>query len=264
MHPMLTIAVRSVRKAGDFIAQNYHIQNYNESSNKSRNDFVACLTQKAENLVIDVIKKYYPKHSIFAKHYGKYVGDNRDVKWIINPLSSVSNFIKCLPHFATSIVMRNKEHTEVAAIYDPVRNELFTAVRGQGAQLNGYRLRVVATQKKDLRTATLMAALSIGSCHHSKRYLNIFNKLFMQCNKINISGASVLDLAYIAANRVDGFFGIGLEYQDFVSGELLIRESGALITDFIGSYNYYDSGNIVAGNSNIIKAILKTIREELN
>ncbi|WP_367680412.1 inositol monophosphatase family protein [Candidatus Fukatsuia anoeciicola] len=264
MHPMLTIAIRAIRKAGDFISQSYHLQNYTESNNKSRNDFVTCLAQKAEHLAIDIIKKYYPKDNIFAKYYGKYISDNSDVKWIVNSLGGISNFIKCLPHFAISIVACNKENTEVAAIYDPVRNELFTAVRGQGAQLNGYRLRVVAAQKKDLRIITLMAALSVNSCQHSESYLNIFNKLFMQCNNINISGSPVLDLAYVAANRIDGFFGVGLEYQDFISGELLIRESGALITDFIGNHNYYNSGNIIAGNSNAIKIILQTIRKELN
>ncbi|MEA9445261.1 inositol-1-monophosphatase [Candidatus Fukatsuia symbiotica] len=262
MHPMLTIAIRSARKAGDFIAQSYHLQNSTESSNKSRNDFVTCLAQGAERQVIDVIKKYYPKHSIIAKHCGERIGDDRDVQWVIDPLGGVANFIKCLPHFAISVAVRIKEHTEVAAIYDPVRNELFTAVRGQGAQLNGYRLRVIAAQKRDLRTATLVTALSVNSRQHSASYLNIFNKLFMQCTDMNSSGSSVLDLAYVAASRVDGFFGVGLEPRDFIGGELLIRESGALITDFTGNHNYYDSGNVVAGNSNVVKAMLQTIREE--
>ncbi len=141
MHPMLNIAVRAARKAGNLIAKNYETPDAVEASQKGSNDFVTNVDKAAEAVIIDTIRKSYPQHTIITEESGELEGTNQDVQWVINPLDGTTNFIKRLPHFAVSIAVRIKGRTEVAVVYNPMRNELFTATRGQGAQLNGYRLR---------------------------------------------------------------------------------------------------------------------------
>lgn len=134
MHPMLTIAVRAARKAGNIIAKNYETPDAVEASQKGSNDFVTNVDKAAEAVIIDTIRKSYPQHTIITEESGEHVGTDQDVQWVIDPLDGTTNFIKRLPHFAVSIAVRIKGRTEVAVVYDPMRNELFTATRGQGAQ----------------------------------------------------------------------------------------------------------------------------------
>ncbi|MCX9931139.1 inositol-1-monophosphatase [Escherichia coli] len=138
---MLNIAVRAARKAGNLIAKNYETPDAVEASQKGSNDFVTNVDKAAEAVIIDTIRKSYPQHTIITEESGELEGTDQDVQWVIDPLDGTTNFIKRLPHFAVSIAVRIKGRTEVAVVYDPMRNELFTATRGQGAQLNGYRLR---------------------------------------------------------------------------------------------------------------------------
>ena len=136
MHPMLNIAVRAARKAGNLIAKNYETPDAVEASQKGSNDFVTNVDKAAEAVIIDTIRKSYPQHTIITEESGELEGTDQDVQWVIDPLDGTTNFIKRLPHFAVSIAVRIKGRTEVAVVYDPMRNELFTATRGQGAQLN--------------------------------------------------------------------------------------------------------------------------------
>ena len=135
MHPMLNIAVRAARKAGNLIAKNYETPDAVEASQKGSNDFVTNVDKAAEAVIIDTIRKSYPQHTIITEESGELEGTDQDVQWVIDPLDGTTNFIKRLPHFAVSIAVRIKGRTEVAVVYDPMRNELFTATRGQGAQL---------------------------------------------------------------------------------------------------------------------------------
>lgn len=262
MHPMLTIAVRAARKAGNLIAKNYETPDAVEASQKGTNDFVTNVDRDAEHLIIDVIRKSYPQHSIVSEERGELIGEDRDVQWVIDPLDGTANFIKRFPHFSVSIAVRIKGRTEVAVVYDPMRNELFTATRGQGAQLNGYRLR--GTNAKDLDGTILATGFPFKVKQHATPYINIVGKLFTQCADFRRTGSAALDLAYVAAGRVDGFFEIGLKPWDFAAGELLVREAGGLVTDFVGGHNHFGSGNVVAGNPRVVKAMLATMREELS
>lgn len=133
MHPMLNIAVRAARKAGNLIAKNYETPDAVEASQKGSNDFVTNVDKAAEAVIIDTIRKSYPQHTIITEESGELEGTDQDVQWVIDPLDGTTNFIKRLPHFAVSIAVRIKGRTEVAVVYDPMRNELFTATRGQGA-----------------------------------------------------------------------------------------------------------------------------------
>ncbi|ACX87055.1 inositol-1-monophosphatase [Pectobacterium parmentieri] len=262
MHPMLNIAIRAARKAGNLIAKNYETPDAVEASQKGSNDFVTNVDRDAERLIIEVIRKSYPQHTIIGEECGELAGEDPAVQWVIDPLDGTTNFIKRLPHFAVSIAVRIKGRTEVAVVYDPMRNELFSATRGQGAQLNGYRLR--SSTARDLDGTVLATGFPFKLKQHSKSYIDIISALFTQCADFRRTGSAALDLAYVAAGRVDGFFEIGLKPWDFAGGELLVREAGGIVTDFVGAHNYMTSGNLVAGNPRVVKAILGTIREELS
>ena len=262
MHPMLNIAVRAARKAGNLIAKYYETPDAVEASQKGSNDFVTNVDREAERLIIEIIRKSYPKHTIITEESGELAGEDQDVQWVIDPLDGTSNFIKRLPHFAVSIAVRIKGRTEVAVVYDPMRNELFTSSRGQGAQLNGYRLR--GSIARDLDGTVLATGFPFKMKQHAAAYMNILTKLFTQCADFRRTGSAALDLAYVAAGRVDGYFEIGLKPWDFAAGELLVREAGGLVTDFTGNHGYMHSGNIVAGNPRVVKAMLSSMRDELS
>ncbi|TCV92224.1 inositol-1-monophosphatase [Biostraticola tofi] len=262
MHPMLNIAIRAARKAGNLIAKHYETPDAVEASQKGNNDFVTNVDREAERLIIEVIRKSYPQHTIISEECGELTGEDQDVQWIIDPLDGTTNFIKRLPHFAVSIAVRLKGRTEVAVVYDPMRNELFTSTRGQGTQLNGYRLR--GSTSRDLEGTIIATGFPFKQKQHSASYMNVMTKLFVHCADFRRSGSAALDLAYLAAGRVDGFFEIGLKPWDYAAGELLVREAGGVVTDFVGAHNYLNSGNIVAGNPRVVKTMLAVMREELS
>lgn len=262
MHPMLNIAIRAARKAGNHIAKSFENADKIESSLKGTNDLVTNVDKEAEALIIDTIKASYPDHSIIAEESGMTTGKDDSVQWIIDPLDGTTNFTKGLPHFSVSIAVRINGKTEVACVYDPMLNELFTAQRGAGAQLNNARVRV--KQMKDLQGSVLATGLPYKQKQHSESYFKIMSSLFTEVSDFRRTGSAALDLCYLAANRVDGFFELGLKPWDIAAGELIAREAGAIITDFAGSTDYMKSGNIVASSARGVKGILKHIRENAN
>ncbi len=262
MHPMLNIAIRAARKAGNHIAKNYEMPSNIKITQKGTNDFVTNVDQECEQLIIEIIRKSYPDHTIITEESGELLGKNDDIQWVIDPLDGTTNFTKRLPHFSVSIAVRLKGRTEVAVVYDPMRNELFTATRGQGAQLNGFRLRV--SEARNLEGAIIATGFPFKQKQHAAAYMNIMSKLFVECADFRRTGSAALDLCYVAAGRVDAYYEIGLKPWDFLGGELIARESGAIVTDFVGNHNYLASGNLVAGNPRVVKDILATMRDDLS
>lgn len=262
MHPMLNIAIRAARKAGNHIAKSLENTDNIETSQKGFNDFVSNVDTEAEAIIIDIIKSSYPEHSIIAEESGSIEGKDSDVQWVIDPLDGTTNFIKGLPHFAVSIAVRIKGKTEVACVYDPMLNELFTAQRGSGAQLNNSRLRV--KQLKDLQGAVLATGFPFKQKQHSESFMKIVSALFVDCADFRRTGSAALDLCYLASGRVDGYFELGLKPWDMAAGELIAREAGAILTDFAGGTEYMKSGNIVGASARAVKNILKHIRENGN
>ncbi|MFP3019572.1 MAG: inositol-1-monophosphatase [Arsenophonus sp.] len=262
MHPMLTIAIRAVRKAGDFIAKRYEKFNSIEIITKGQNDFIVNSDKQSEQIIINIIQKSYPLHSIFTKEKEKMFYEKKDVQWFINPLDGIINFTKRLPHFSVSIAIRINGRTEIAVIYNPMLNELFTAVRGQSAQLNGYRLRL--KNINNLEGAIIAISFPFKFEKYSKDYFNIIDKLFKKCVNFRCTGSETLDLAYVAAGRVDIFFESSINQVGFIAGELLVREAGGIITDFVGGHNYFTSGNFLAGNPRLVKKMVLEIENKLN
>lgn len=264
MNPMLNIAIRAARKAGNIIAKGYELApNETVVSQKGKNDYVTTVDKAAEEAIIEVIRKSYPDHSIVAEESGINAGANTDVQWIIDPLDGTTNFVKRFPHFCVSIAIRVNGRTEVGVVYDPIRNELFTAVRGEGAKLNEFRLRI-DTERRDLQGAILATGFPFKAAYHRAAHLNMIGSLMDNgVADFRRSGSAALDLAYVAAGRVDGYFEIGIKPWDCAAGDLIAREAGALVTNFVGGTDYLTSGNVVAGNSRVVKEVLTAIQPVL-
>lgn len=256
MHPMLNIAVRAARNAGNIIIRNLDRVDQLSVHTKDRNDFVSEVDQQAEQEIIGTIRKAFPGHAILAEESGSSEGD--EYQWIIDPLDGTTNFLHGFPQFAVSIALRHKGRMEHGVIYDPLRQELFTATRGAGAMLNDRRIRV--TKRNSLEGALLGTGFPFKSQQHLDTYLDMFRALFPQAAGIRRAGSAALDLAYVASGRLDGFWEIGLNIWDMAAGVLLIQEAGGLSSDFTGGHNHLESGNIVAGNPKLFAEILKTIR----
>jgi myo-inositol-1(or 4)-monophosphatase len=195
-----------------------------------------------------------PATSSFVKS-GHHDGD--EFQWIIDPLDGTTNFLHGFPQFAVSIALRQKGRLEQGVIYDPLRQELFTATRGAGAQLNERRIRV--TNRKSLEGSLLGTGFPFKSQQHLDTYLAMFRALFPETAGIRRAGSAALDLAYVASGRLDGFWEIGLNIWDMAAGVLLIQEAGGLSGDFSGGHDFLENGNLVAGNPKLFAEILKTI-----
>ncbi|WP_462157293.1 inositol-1-monophosphatase [Pseudoalteromonas sp. GB56] len=261
MHPMLNIAIRAARNAGKVILRACEDLSKVEATQKGSNDFVTSVDKEAEAVIRETILKAYPNHSIVGEELGQHNGSDADYQWVIDPLDGTTNFIKDIPHFAVSIALKVKGRIEQAVVYDPIRGELFTASRGQGAQLNSKRIRV--SNAKDLSGTVLATGFPFKQKHHMDAYLEAFKALFVHTADIRRAGSAALDMAYVAAGRVDGFFEIGLKPWDTAAGQLLVKEAGGLVMDFAGGANFEKSGNIVCGSPKLAQALVKEIRPVL-
>ena len=260
MHPMLNIAVRAARNAGDIIIRHLNRIDKLTISSKDRNDFVSEVDREAENEIIAVIHKAYPDHGVLAEESGLHKG-NDEYQWIIDPLDGTTNFLHGFPQFSVSIALKHKGKLEQAVIYDPMRQELFTASRGNGAYLDNRRIRV--SKQSSLEGALLGTGFPYKDMRHLDAYLETFKALIVDVAGIRRPGSAALDLAYVAAGRFDGFWEIGLNVWDIAAGVLLVREAGGLVGDFEGGHDFLESGNIVAAAPKLLPAMLREIRPRL-
>ncbi len=257
MHPMLNIAVRAARVAGNVITRGFENRSEIETQVKGPNDYVTRIDKEAEQAIISKIKQSYPTHSFVGEEGGIVAGDE-DFKWIIDPLDGTTNFIQGIPHFAVSIALMIKGRLDQAVVFDPIRGELFTASRGAGAQLNGFRVRTSA--RKDLNGSVLATALPFKHKDRFSDYMTSFNNIFMQCGDIRRGGSAALDLAYVAAGRFDGYWEKGIKPWDIAAGELLVREAGGIVSDFVGGHDTMKKGEIVAGNPKVVRELVKQLK----
>ena len=260
MHPMLNIAIRAARTAGSVIVRQAERADTLNIERKSRNDFVTAVDRQAERIIIDTIRKAYPSHSILAEESGASVGDSYE--WIIDPLDGTTNYIHGFPHYAVSIAIKSRGVVEHGLVFDPLRQELFVASRGGGAQLNDRKIRVGA--KSVLRDALLGTGFPFRDVDDFDVYIESFKELTQRTIGVRRAGAATLDLAYVAAGRLDGFWEFNLKPWDMAAGSLMIRESGGMVASPSGRDDYLDSGNIVAGNPKIFEAILASLKPHLS
>ncbi len=265
MQPMLTMALRAANLAGDIIAKAADRLDLVDVEAKGFNDYVTQVDRTAERAIIEFVRKTYPDHAIQAEESGSAAGKNgeQDWLWIIDPLDGTTNFIHGFPQYAVSIAIRHKGITEHAVVLDPIRREAFSASRGHGASMNGRRLRVA--ERRGLEGALIGTGIPFRPDQAAlmDSYLQVLKTVATQSAGIRRAGAASLDLAYVAAGRLDGFFEIGLSPWDIAAGELIVREAGGLVGDFSGGHNYLQSGNIVCGNAKVFKGLLTAVAPHL-
>lgn len=259
MEPMLNIAVRAARAASSVIQRNVERVGDLKVETKSDNDFVSEVDRKAEAAIINTILDSYPDHAFLAEESGVQ-GDSEYV-WIIDPLDGTTNFLHGFPQYAISIALQHKEVLSQAVIYDPTRNEMFTASRGAGALLNNQRIR--CSQRKSLEGALLGTGFPFKEQARLELFLDTFRALFPMTSGIRRPGSAALDLAYVACGRLDGFWEFGLCPWDMAAGVLLIQEAGGAVSDMIGRDNYLQVGDIIAGNTYVQTEIHKAFRDVL-
>jgi myo-inositol-1(or 4)-monophosphatase len=261
MHPMVNIAEKAARSAGNLILKASERMDKVKVIPKGPGDFVTEVDMMAEKEIIQILQSTYPDHAIIAEESGQTAQTNESV-WIIDPLDGTTNFIHGFPHYAVSIAYQYRGKIEHGVIYDPIRDELFSASRGRGAKLNNTRLRVSPCTR--LEQSLVGTGFPVKYQDEQPLYLRLFDRIFPKTAGVRRAGSAALDLAYVAAGRLDAFWEMKLKLWDFAAGILLIKEAGGLVGDFQGSDNYLSSGNIVAGNSKLFKALVQEISAELS
>lgn len=256
---MLNTAVKAARAAGKIINQGSLNLDRLTIKTKQENDYVSEIDQKAEQAIVQILRDAYPSHAILAEESGE--SGESEYQWVIDPLDGTTNFLHDFPQFAVSIALVHRGTLDQAVIYDPVRNDLYTASRGRGAFLNERRIRV--SKRDKLQDALIGTGFPYRDFTHLDAYMAMFRDLVQKTSGVRRPGSAALDLAYTAAGRFDGFWEIGLSKWDIAAGCLMVQEAGGLVSDFSGNENYLESGNIVAGSPRIFHQLLQTITPHL-
>jgi myo-inositol-1(or 4)-monophosphatase len=259
MHPTLNIAIKAARRAGQVINRASHDLGQLTISVKQQHDFVTEVDKAAEAVIIETLHEAYPKHAILAEETGRSGAEDAEFQWIIDPLDGTTNFIHGFPQYAVSIAQAHKGVLAHAVVYDPTRNELFTASKGAGAFLNDKRIRVSKRSKLD--EALIGTGFPYRAFDHIDAYLAIFKEMARHTAGMRRPGAASLDLAYVASGRLDGFWEFGLSPWDMAAGALLIMEAGGLVGDLAGESNYLTTGNIVCGTPKVFAQMLQIIAQ---
>ena len=264
MHPALNIAVKAARRAGQIINRASNDLDLIQVTTKQPNDFVTEVDKKAEEVIIETLRDAYPGYSILAEESGASAGkgaSDSDYQWIIDPLDGTTNFIHGMPQYAISIALAKAGVIEQAVVFDPNRNELFTASKGGGAFLNERRIRV--SRRNKLQDSLIGTGFPYRMFDHIDTYLTIFKELAQKTAGMRRPGAASLDLAYVACGRFDGFWEFGLSPWDMAGGALLISEAGGLVSDMRGEASYLETGNMIAGTPKVFAPLLKVIQDKL-
>ena len=259
VHSVVNIAVGAAHAAGEIMRRHFQQVDAIPVTRKARHDYVSEVDRACEAEIVRHIRRYFPDHAFLCEESGQS-GDS-DRVWVIDPLDGTTNYLHGLPHFAVSIAQRVNGRTEHGVIFDPMREELFTATRGRGALLNDRRIRV--SQRKGLEGALLGTGFPYRDLVGLDAYLGMFRDLIQQSAGIRRPGSAALDLAYVAAGRTDGFWELGLAEWDIAAGSLLVREAGGTVTDISGGDRYLQSGNVIAGGLKVHAALLKVIQPYL-
>jgi len=259
MHPMLNTAIKAARQAGNVIIRNLDRLDRVTVEHKGRSDYVTEVDRLAEQEIIQVIRKAYPHHAILAEESGAHQGDR--YTWIIDPLDGTTNFVHGVPQFAVSICLRHGDELDQAVIYDPVHNDLYTASRGGGAQLNNRRIRVSSVNQ--FEHALLGTGFPFREMDHVESWIAILRSVMPRSAGVRRPGSAALDLAYVAAGRFDAFWEFGLNIWDMAAGCLLIQEAGGMVSDPLGGRRHLESGNVVAGNPTIHAQLLRLMAPHL-
>lgn len=260
MHPFLNNAVKAAYAAADIIRKGYSRLDLIKVSSKGPKDFVTNIDKSAERRIIDILRASYPNHYILGEESGSIKAAGKSpYQWIIDPLDGTTNFIHGFPHFSISIALKNNDRIEHGVIYDPIRDDLFTASVGVGTQRNNRRVRV--SKNVFLEDCLVATGLPARAMQYYEAHCNTLREFAGTCQSIRRTGSAALDLAYIACGQLDGYWGVALGPWDMAAGILMIKEAGGLVSDCAGKENYFENGTLVAGNAKVLKQLLKPIQK---
>ncbi|WP_027014973.1 inositol monophosphatase family protein [Comamonas composti] len=258
LHPMLNVAIKAARAAGAIINRAALDVESVRVAQKQVNDFVTEVDRAAEEAIIETLLGAYPGHGILAEESGRDHGaKNSDYVWIIDPLDGTTNFIHGFPVYCVSIALTFKGKVEHAVVYDPTRNDLFTATRGRGAYLNDRRIRV--SKRTQLKDCLISTGFPFRRGDNFRQYMRMLGEVMQQTAGVRRPGAAALDLAYVAAGFADGFFEAGLSIWDVAAGSLLVTEAGGLVGNFTGEADFLEQKECLAGNPRIYGALVPLV-----
>ena len=258
MHPMLNIAVKAARRAGSIINRAALDRTQLEIRAKHANDFVTQVDRSAESAIIDIIRQAYPDHAILGEESGALEGKKAEYRWIIDPLDGTTNFIHGFPQYCVSIALQHRGVIEHGVVYDPSKNELFTASRGRGAFLDDRRMRV--TKCANLKDALVGTGFPFKEMSRLDLYFRQLREVMQTSSGVRRAGAAALDLAYVAAGRLDAFWELGLAPWDMAAGALLIQEAGGLVGDLKGDTGWLENGDIAAATPKVFTQLLTALK----
>lgn len=259
-NPMINVAVTAARAAGRVIQRNAQRVEGLAVQSKERNDFVSDVDRQAEQEIIRILRRAYPHHGILAEESGERPGD--ECRWIIDPLDGTTNYLHQFPHYAVSIGFERAGRLELGVIYDPRKDELFTASRGEGALLDGRRIRV--NRMNDLNGTLLGTGIPFRAHNDMDAYLQTLKVMAQDSAGIRRAGSAALDLAYVACGRLDGFWEFALKPWDIAAGVVLVMEAGGRVGDLSGGTDYMNSGDIVAAGPRVFEAMSASLLSSLH
>ena len=258
---MMEVAREAACIGGDILREKFgHLQN-SQIDLKGMGDYVTELDHRSEEAIIKRIKQDYPDHMILAEESGRECRDS-SYNWIIDPLDGTANYVQGIPVYGISIALKKKDDLLLGLVYDVDRDDMYWALRGEGAYLNGQKIRV--SNRDEMAYSMLASGFPWRSKKYMDPYMACFKELFLDAAGIRRMGSAAIDLAYTACGRFDGFWEMKLGTWDIAAGILLVREAGGVVTDFHGGDTYLESGNVVAGNAVIHAKILEVIRRHLS
>lgn len=260
MHPFLNVAVKAARRAGQIINRAALELDNLQVARKGQSDYVTQVDRAAEDAIKEILQEAYPNHGILAEETGQTPGKS-EFEWIIDPLDGTTNFIHGFPQYAISIALAQEGQVAHGVIYDPTRNELFTASKGRGAFLNDRRVRVSRADR--LTDALIGTGFPYRVFDRVDAYMGAFRELTEKTAGMRRPGAASLDLAYVAAGRLDGFWEFGLAPWDMAAGTLMVLEAGGFVTDLGGDSDYLKTGDLVAGTPKVHTPLLQIVQKHL-
>jgi len=258
MHPMLNTAIKAARRAATVINRASFDLDRITVTEKSHNNFVTDIDQAAEAAIVETLLKAYPGHAILGEESGPSgnLNDESEFVWIIDPIDGTTNFLHGYPNYCISIALQQRGTIQQAVIYDPVRNDLFTASKGAGAYLNDKRIRV--------RNPDRLGRALLGSGHGAEprdlvEYLRMYEAIAPRCHGLRSGGSAALELANVAAGRLDGFFEKGLKTWDIAAGSLLVTEAGGIVGEFNGESDYLHKGDVMAAGPKVFASLVNAL-----
>ena len=256
--PMLNIALKAARAACTIMNRASDNLSSLEVHKKAHHDYVSEVDMACERTIIDILREAYPTHQILAEETGVTGPEKSAFQWIIDPLDGTTNFLHGFPQYAVSIALKRENEVIEAVVADPVANEVFTATRGIGAFVNGRRLRV--SKRSQMAEALVGTGFPFRRTDDYDAFLKVFKEVAQSTSGLRRAGAASLDLAYVAAGRLDAFWEANLKSWDMAAGSLLVLEAGGLVTDFKGESDYLEKGQIIAGTPKIFGQLLPMVQ----